>query len=60
MNVQNTIALLEMFRGRNVAAVRTPSGVIFMGLQTYPKKRRSASSQSPKWNWTRRYGGSND
>lgn len=42
MNVQNTIALLEMFRGRNVAAVRTPSGVIFMGaanLSQEEKKR---------------------
>lgn len=32
MNVQNTIALLEIFRGRNVSAVRTPAGVIFMGV----------------------------
>jgi len=42
VNVQNTIALLEMFRSRNVAAVRTPAGVIFMGvanISTEEKKR---------------------
>ena len=33
MSIQNTIALLEMYRPRNVAAVRTPSGIVFMGAR---------------------------
>lgn len=33
MTVQNTVALLDMYRARNVAAVRTPSGVVFMGVR---------------------------
>ncbi len=32
MSLQNTIALLNWYRGKNVAAVKTPSGVIFYGL----------------------------
>lgn len=33
MSIQNTIDLLETYRLRNVAAVRTPNGIIFMGVR---------------------------
>lgn len=49
MSIQNTIALLEMHRLRNVAAVRTPSGIVFMGtrnLKPYEKKALLAIPQS--------------
>lgn len=33
MTTQNTLALLNMYRERHVHAVRTPSGVVFMGVR---------------------------
>ncbi|MHB9328055.1 hypothetical protein ACP3S7_10965 [Phytobacter ursingii] len=33
MTTQNTLSLLEMYRTRNVHAVKTPSGVVFMGVR---------------------------
>ncbi|AVF34270.1 hypothetical protein BV494_04690 [Rahnella sikkimica] len=49
MSIQNTIALLEMYSHRNVAAVRTPSGIVFMGarnLKPNEKKTLLAIPQS--------------
>lgn len=33
MKTQNTLSLLNMYRERNVHAVKTPSGVVFMGVR---------------------------
>lgn len=33
MSTQNTIALLDMYRNRDVGAVRTPQGIVFMGVR---------------------------
>lgn len=41
MSIQNTAALLSMYMDRNVAAVRTPSGIVFMGMRNLnsPEKK---------------------
>lgn len=42
MSDQNALALLEMYRFRGVAAVRTPSGVVFMGVRNLkPSEKKS-------------------
>lgn len=42
MSTHNTAALLDMYRARNVAAVRTPSGVVFMGVRNLrPAERKT-------------------
>ena len=49
MSAQNAMAILEMYRHRNVAAVRTPSGIVFMGtknLKPSEKKTLLSLSQS--------------
>ncbi|HFI1947356.1 TPA: hypothetical protein ACPZRO_001364 [Yersinia enterocolitica] len=33
MSTQNTIALLEMYKRRDIGAVRTPHGIVFMGVR---------------------------
>lgn len=33
MSVQNTLALINWYRQKHVQAVRTPSGIVFMGVK---------------------------
>lgn len=49
MSTHNVVALLNMYREKNVAAVRTPSGVVFMGMRNITTAQRKillAISQS--------------
>lgn len=49
MTTQNTFSLLQMYRYRGVHAVRTPSGIVFMGcrnLKPSEKKTLLAIPQS--------------
>lgn len=32
MSTQNTLALLNWYRSKHVAAVKTPAGIVFMGV----------------------------
>lgn len=48
MTTQNTIALLEMYRHRNVAAVRTPSGIVFMGARNLKPSEKKALQAIPQ------------
>lgn len=32
MSTHNTIALLNWYRSKHVAAVKTPAGIVFMGM----------------------------
>lgn len=40
MSTQNTLALLNMYRAKNVAAVRTQSGIVFMGMRNITLAQR--------------------
>ncbi len=33
MSTHNTLTMLDMYRSKNVTAVRTPAGVVFMGIR---------------------------
>ncbi len=48
MSIQNTIALLEWYRPRNVAAVRTPSGIVFMGARNLKPSEKKALLAIPQ------------
>jgi len=48
MSIQNTIALLAMYRPRNVAAVRTPSGIVFMGARNLKPSEKKALLAIPQ------------
>lgn len=40
MTVQNTLALLNMYAGKGVNAVRTPSGVVLMGVRNLTSEQK--------------------
>ena len=40
MTTQNTLALLNMYRLINVQAVRTPSGIVFMGVKNLREEEK--------------------
>lgn len=40
MTVQNTLALLNMYREKGVNAVRTPSGVVLMGVRNLTAQQK--------------------
>lgn len=40
MSHHNTLALLNWYRSKNVAAVRTPAGIVFMGMRNITAKQR--------------------
>ena len=44
----NTLALLDMYRGRGVAAVRTPSGICFMGTRNITRQQLAALNRIPQ------------
>lgn len=48
MSTHNIIALLEMYRPRNVAAVRTPSGIVFMGARNLKPSEKKALLAIPQ------------
>jgi hypothetical protein len=60
MSIQNTIALLEWYRPRNVAAVRTPSGIVFMGVRNLKPNEKKAYWQFLRVSWMQLSGGRND
>lgn len=42
MSTHNTLALLNWYRSKHVSAVRTPAGIVFMGMQNItPDQRRT-------------------
>lgn len=44
----NTLALLNMYRGKGVAAVRTPSGIRFMGTRNIPRRQLATLNRIPQ------------
>lgn len=40
MTTQNTLALLNWYRSKNVAAVKTPAGIVFMGMRNITADQR--------------------
>lgn len=45
MGLQNTLALLQMFRTKGVAAARTPSGVQFFGTGVLTAEEKKTLAQ---------------
>ena len=42
MSTHNASAILDIYRARNVAAVKTPSGVVFMGTRNIsPQEKKT-------------------
>lgn len=61
MTLHNVVALINMYRSKNVAAVRTPSGIVFMGMMNItpaqrktllaiPQSELDAAIRWQKWN----------
>lgn len=48
MTTHNTLALLNMYRGRGVATVRTPNGIVFMGLRKLTEDQRKTLLDIPQ------------
>lgn len=48
MSTQNALALLNMYRGKNVAAVRTPAGVQLMGVRNLTDAERQTLLAIPQ------------
>lgn len=49
MNTENVLILLNFYRQKGVQAVRTPSGIVFMGMLCIPpleRQRLNSVSQS--------------
>lgn len=44
----NTLALINMLREKNVATVRTPNGIIFMGLNRLTTSQREGLLAIPQ------------
>lgn len=40
MSTHNTLALLNWYRSKHVAAVKTPAGVVFMGMRNITADQR--------------------
>ena len=40
MSIHNALALLNWYRLKNVAAVKTPSGIVFMGMRNVTADQR--------------------
>lgn len=40
MSTHNTLALLNWYRSKHVAAVKTPAGVVFMGMRNITSYQR--------------------
>lgn len=48
MTTQNTLALLNMYKERGVISVRTPNGIVFMGLSRLAESQREALLNIPQ------------
>lgn len=48
MSTQNTLALLNWYRSMHVAAVRTPAGIIFMGMSNITADQRKSLLAIPQ------------
>ena len=40
MSTHNTLALLNWYRSKHVAAVNTPGGIVFMGMRNITAEQR--------------------
>ncbi|STQ10932.1 Uncharacterised protein [Enterobacter cloacae] len=40
MSTHNTLALLNWYRSKHVAAVKTPAGIVFMGMRNITAEQR--------------------
>lgn len=40
MSTHNTLALLNWYRSKHVAAVKTPAGIVFMGTRNITSEQR--------------------
>lgn len=48
MSHHNTLALLNWYRSKNVAAVRTPAGIVFMGMRNITAQQRETLLAIPQ------------
>lgn len=48
MSHHNTLALLNWYRIKNVAAVRTPAGIVFMGMRNITAQQRETLLAIPQ------------
>ncbi len=48
MSHHNTLALLNWYRSKNVAAVRTPAGIVFMGMRNITSQQRETLLAIPQ------------
>ncbi|WP_064545078.1 hypothetical protein [Kluyvera georgiana] len=48
MSHHNTLALINWYRSKNVAAVRTPTGIVFMGMRNITAKQRETLLAIPQ------------
>lgn len=48
MSHHNTLALLNWYRGKNVTAVRTPAGIVFMGMRNITAQQRETLLAIPQ------------
>ena len=46
--MNNTLALLNMYREKGVAAVRTPSGIRFMGTRNITRQQLETLNRIPQ------------
>ena len=48
MSHHNTLVLLNWYRSKNVAAVRTPAGIVFMGMRNITAQQRETLLAIPQ------------
>lgn len=48
MSTHNTLVLLNWYRSKNVAAVRTPAGIVFMGMRNITPEQKMALLAIPQ------------
>lgn len=48
MSTHNTLALLNWYRSKHVAAVKTPAGIVFMGMRNITADQRRKLLEIPQ------------
>ncbi|WP_227136716.1 hypothetical protein [Kosakonia radicincitans] len=48
MKTQNALALINMYRDQNVQAVRTPHGIVFMGIRNLTEEQKKVLLAIPQ------------
>lgn len=48
MSTHNTLVLLNWYRSKHVAAVRTPAGIVFMGMRNITPEQKMALLAIPQ------------